>query len=290
MEGAGRRAAVGGRGGGGGAAANRGGLLAGQRRAANGCFARPRGERGLKARRPGEGAQRRGDRAAGRDATGRAARRSGGGPPRSQPATHPPLHAPMADVHLSGPPALERLAARRALLAGHDRSAVCRSLFGPVDHEELGRELRSRLREMGEADQRRWDYNFHTDTPLPPAPGRLRWEEVEGSAVPAFYRETLQVGRRRVPLRRAPPAPSPPAAGKGASGASGGRLSRENRAAPPAPRRRAVRRSSPATRITDFFARRKRPAQPKAAAEHPPGCASPPAAVPAEQTPRKRLR
>uniref|UniRef100_A0A8B9QQB0 Cyclin-dependent kinase inhibitor 1C n=1 Tax=Anas platyrhynchos TaxID=8839 RepID=A0A8B9QQB0_ANAPL len=196
----------------------------------------------------------------------------------------------MADVHLSGPPALERLAARRALLAGHDRSAVCRSLFGPVDHEELGRELRSRLREMGEADQRRWDYNFHTDTPLPPAPGRLRWEEVEGSAVPAFYRETLQVGRRRVPLRRAPPAPSPPAAGKGASGASGGRLSRENRAAPPAPRRRAVRRSSPATRITDFFARRKRPAQPKAAAERPPGCASPPAAVPAEQTPRKRLR
>uniref|UniRef100_A0A8B9D7W2 Cyclin-dependent kinase inhibitor 1C n=1 Tax=Anser cygnoides TaxID=8845 RepID=A0A8B9D7W2_ANSCY len=119
----------------------------------------------------------------------------------------------MADVHLSGPPALERLAARRALLAGHDRSAVCRSLFGPVDHEELGRELRSRLREMGEADQRRWDYNFHTDTPLPPAPGRLRWEEVEGGAVPAFYRETLQVGRRRVPLRRAPPAPSPPAAG-----------------------------------------------------------------------------
>uniref|UniRef100_A0A8C3B839 Cyclin-dependent kinase inhibitor domain-containing protein n=1 Tax=Cairina moschata TaxID=8855 RepID=A0A8C3B839_CAIMO len=123
----------------------------------------------------------------------------------------------MADVHLSGPPALERLAARRALLAGHDRSAVCRSLFGPVDHEELGRELRSRLREMGEADQRRWDYNFHTDTPLPPAPGRLRWEEVEGGAVPAFYRETLQISSpggngRRSPRQRpsAPPAARPP--------------------------------------------------------------------------------
>uniref|UniRef100_A0A8B9B932 Cyclin-dependent kinase inhibitor domain-containing protein n=1 Tax=Anser brachyrhynchus TaxID=132585 RepID=A0A8B9B932_9AVES len=91
------------------------------------------------------------------------------------------------------------------------------SLFGPVDHEELGRELRSRLREMGEADQRRWDYNFHTDTPLPPAPGRLRWEEVEGGAVPAFYRETLQISSpggngRRSPRQRpsAPPAARPP--------------------------------------------------------------------------------
>ncbi|RMC00177.1 hypothetical protein DUI87_22779 [Hirundo rustica rustica] len=96
----------------------------------------------------------------------------------------------MSNVHLSGTAALERLSARRAL-AGHGRSPVCRSLFGPVDHEELGRELRERLREMGEDDQRRWDYNFQTDTPLP-GPGRLRWEEVEAGAVPAFYRETLQ--------------------------------------------------------------------------------------------------
>lgn len=150
----------------------------------------------------------------------------------------------MSNVHLSGAAALERLSARRAL-TGHGRSPVCRSLFGPVDHEELGRELRERLREMGEDDQRRWDYNFQTDTPLP-GPGRLRWEEVEAGAVPAFYRETLQVGRCRVPLLRAPPSPPPPpAAAKG----PGGRLSRENRAAP---RRRGMRlrRRGPTARIT----------------------------------------
>uniref|UniRef100_A0A8C3TPX6 Cyclin-dependent kinase inhibitor 1C n=1 Tax=Catharus ustulatus TaxID=91951 RepID=A0A8C3TPX6_CATUS len=126
----------------------------------------------------------------------------------------------MSNVHLSGAAALERLSARRAL-PGHGRSPVCRSLFGPVDHEELGRELRERLREMGEDDQRRWDYNFQTDTPLP-GPGRLRWEEVEAGAVPAFYRETLQVGRCRVPLLRArragtPPRPPGPAAATGAA-------------------------------------------------------------------------
>ncbi|XP_069659760.1 cyclin-dependent kinase inhibitor 1C [Haliaeetus albicilla] len=194
----------------------------------------------------------------------------------------------MSTVRLSGAAAaaLERLSARRAP-GGPGRSPVCRSLFGPVDHEELGRELRSRLREMGEDDQRRWDYNFHTDTPLP-GPGRLRWEEVEGGTVPAFYRETLQVGRHRVPLRRAPPSPPPPPAAAAAKG-PGGRLSRENRAAP---RRRAtrLRRRGPTVRITDFFARRKRPAEPKAAAERPASCPPPPAAVPAEQTPRKRLR
>ncbi|XP_069713104.1 cyclin-dependent kinase inhibitor 1C [Phaenicophaeus curvirostris] len=191
----------------------------------------------------------------------------------------------MSNVHLSGAAALERLSAWRALV-GSGRSPVCRSLFGPVDHEELGRELRSRLREMGEDEQRRWDYNFHADAPLP-GPGRLRWEAVDSGAVPAFYRETLQVGQRRVPLHRAPPAPPPPPPAAGVKG-PGGRPNRENRAA--RRRRLGLRRRAPPARITDFFARRKRPAEPKAAAERPAGCSPPPAAVQAEQTPRKLLR
>uniref|UniRef100_A0A8C5TSL8 Cyclin-dependent kinase inhibitor domain-containing protein n=1 Tax=Malurus cyaneus samueli TaxID=2593467 RepID=A0A8C5TSL8_9PASS len=117
----------------------------------------------------------------------------------------------MSNVHLSGAAALERLSARRAL-AGHGRSPVCRSLFGPVDHEELGRELRERLREMGEDDQRRWDYNFQTDTPLP-GPGRLRWEEVEPAPCP------LSTGR--------------PCRWDGAASRSSGRPLRRRRRPPP---------------------------------------------------------
>ncbi|KAF7245398.1 Cyclin-dependent kinase inhibitor 1C [Varanus komodoensis] len=104
----------------------------------------------------------------------------------------------MSNVHLSSASALERLAARRTFPV-HARTGVCRNLFGPVDHDELNRELKGKLQEICEDGQRRWDYNFQTETPLPGS-GRLQWEEVEADSVPAFYRETLQVGRCRFPV------------------------------------------------------------------------------------------
>lgn len=81
---------------------------------------------------------------------------------------------------------MERLVARRTfpMIA---RTSACRSLFGPVDHEELGRELQMRLAELSAEDQRRWDYNFQLDMPLR-GPGRLQWTEVDSDSVPAFYR------------------------------------------------------------------------------------------------------
>uniref|UniRef100_A0A8C8SRM5 Cyclin-dependent kinase inhibitor 1C n=1 Tax=Pelusios castaneus TaxID=367368 RepID=A0A8C8SRM5_9SAUR len=229
----------------------------------------------------------------------------------------------MSNVHLSSASAMERLAARRTFPL-HARTGVCRNLFGPVDHDELSRDLKSKLREISEEDQRRWDYNFQTDTPLD-GPGRLQWEEVEGSSVPAFYRETLQVGRCRFPVllvRSKPPlgGMDAPAGGNprdshqelvGSSASalspqgktaalestiSGGkeRLNRENRSdqlnsysgitIKAAPKWVS---SSGAAHITDFFLKRKRPGDAKAACDHPSGC---PASVPAEQTPRKRLR
>ncbi|XP_012876315.1 PREDICTED: cyclin-dependent kinase inhibitor 1C [Dipodomys ordii] len=85
------------------------------------------------------------------------------------------------------------------------RTSACRSLFGPVDHEELGRELRMRLAELSAEDQNRWDFNFQQDVPLR-GPGRLQWTEVDSESVPAFYRETVQVGRCRLLVGpRAPP-------------------------------------------------------------------------------------
>ncbi|XP_008049600.1 cyclin-dependent kinase inhibitor 1C, partial [Carlito syrichta] len=97
---------------------------------------------------------------------------------------------------------MERLVSRgtHPVLA---RSSACRSLFGPVDHEELSRELQTRLAELNAEDRNRWDYDFQQDVPLR-GPGRLQWTEVDGESVPAFYRETVQVGRCRLVLTSRP--------------------------------------------------------------------------------------
>uniref|UniRef100_A0A8P0TQ92 Cyclin-dependent kinase inhibitor 1C n=2 Tax=Canis lupus familiaris TaxID=9615 RepID=A0A8P0TQ92_CANLF len=267
--------------------------------------------------------------------------------------------------------AMERLVARRTfpLFA---RTSACRSLFGPVDHEELSRELQIRLAELSAEDQRRWDYNFQQDVPLR-GPGRLQWTEVDSDSVPAFYRETVQVGRCRLLLAPRPrpegagdsPPPAPPAEepldglGEAPAPPSGGPAvapapapaaappeSDEQEAVPPPPPRSqeplaeplhsgipgrpapgtaaaaggaapaanaaaaapaaaaavattaaaggAAIKKLPGPLISDFFAKRKRPApEAKASNEVPAGCAAPgaaPAVGSAEQTPRKRLR
>lgn len=66
------------------------------------------------------------------------------------------------------------------------RGAVCRSLFGPVDHEQLRRELKLKLKEITEQDSRRWNFNFQTEAPLP---GRFQWEEVPANCAASFYQE-----------------------------------------------------------------------------------------------------
>ncbi|RVE74194.1 hypothetical protein OJAV_G00019670 [Oryzias javanicus] len=63
-----------------------------------------------------------------------------------------------------------------------------RSLFGPVDHEQLRRDLQLELREMAERDSRRWNFDFQAGTPLP---GGLQWEEIPAEHAPALYRDLL---------------------------------------------------------------------------------------------------
>ncbi|XP_076971488.1 cyclin-dependent kinase inhibitor 1C [Tamandua tetradactyla] len=238
---------------------------------------------------------------------------------------------------------MERLVARRTFPM-YARTSACRTLFGPVDHEELRRELQIRLAELNAEDQRRWDYNFQRDEPLR-GPGRLQWTEVDSESVPAFYRETVQVGRCRLllPSRPTPicvipnPPPGPPAdepldgleeeaappasvpdaattppptpaaapADSAEQDAPAAPRSQEPHAEPPhsgiagrpapgAPAAGAAMKKLPGPLISDFFAKRKRPApENKASGEVPAGC--PPGAASAavnaaEQTPRKRLR
>uniref|UniRef100_A0A672QA90 Cyclin-dependent kinase inhibitor 1Cb n=1 Tax=Sinocyclocheilus grahami TaxID=75366 RepID=A0A672QA90_SINGR len=73
------------------------------------------------------------------------------------------------------------------------RTETCRNLFGPVDHDELKRDLSSKLREISERDQLRWNFNFGEGRPLD---GDLKWEESRAEDCPGLYRESTALPKR----------------------------------------------------------------------------------------------
>ncbi|XP_011913914.1 PREDICTED: cyclin-dependent kinase inhibitor 1B isoform X2 [Cercocebus atys] len=88
----------------------------------------------------------------------------------------------MSNVRVSnGSPSLERMDARQA---EHPKPSACRNLFGPVDHEELTRDLEKHCRDMEEASQRKWNFDFQNHRPLE---GKYEWQEVEKGSLPEFY-------------------------------------------------------------------------------------------------------
>ncbi|XP_054575239.1 cyclin-dependent kinase inhibitor 1B isoform X2 [Eptesicus fuscus] len=88
----------------------------------------------------------------------------------------------MSTVRVSnGSPSLERMDARQA---EYPKPSACRNLFGPVDHEELTRDLERHCRDMEEASQRKWNFDFKNHKPLE---GRYEWQEVEKGSLPEFY-------------------------------------------------------------------------------------------------------
>ncbi|XP_051545800.1 cyclin-dependent kinase inhibitor 1B [Myxocyprinus asiaticus] len=129
------------------------------------------------------------------------------------------------------------------------RTSTCRNLFGPVDHDELKRELTSKLREMSERDQLRWNFNFSDGQPLD---GDFKWEESPSEDCPAFYRETAV---SKGPLMDLPTtetfaqfAPN-----------CGGRSASENQADKCNPRKTVVRTKRLTNlRITDFYGKRRK--------------------------------
>ncbi|XP_074534005.1 cyclin-dependent kinase inhibitor 1C-like [Halichoeres trimaculatus] len=216
----------------------------------------------------------------------------------------------MSNVQLSSS-ALERLVARRTFPL-HRRTGVCRNLFGPVDHDELNREMKSKLREISERDQQRWNFNFDTNTPLE---GDYKWEEVTVDKTPVFYQDSVQNDRTRVPATPVKQTPTLPdsvlpetprldvlerlAVPDCSSSPCPAEVNQENRTdrlnsgkqghrAAPCVRRKRTVSSDNNTHITDFFVKRRRAAERKSTDLG--ACHLSKSPIPVEQTPRKRIR
>ncbi|AWP08053.1 putative cyclin-dependent kinase inhibitor 1C-like [Scophthalmus maximus] len=216
----------------------------------------------------------------------------------------------MSNVQLSCS-ALERLVARRTFPL-HRRTSVCRSLFGPVDHDELSQEMKAKMQEISERDQQRWNFNFAANTPLD---GDYEWQEVPVDKTPAFYQDSVQNDRTRVPetpvkLRPSSDSTVPEtprtdvqerlAVPESSSTPSQVEVNQENRAdklnsgkqghrqVPCARRKRAATTDNNNTHITDFFVKRRRAADRKPSDAS--ACHLSVSPIPVEQTPRKRIR
>lgn len=101
---------------------------------------------------------------------------------RAEAVVHTRPGRKMSNVRVSnGSPSLERMDARQA---EHPKPSACRNLFGPVNHEELTRDLEKHCRDMEEASQRKWNFDFQNHKPLE---GRYEWQEVERGSLPEFY-------------------------------------------------------------------------------------------------------
>uniref|UniRef100_A0A3Q2XRZ5 Cyclin-dependent kinase inhibitor 1-like n=2 Tax=Hippocampus comes TaxID=109280 RepID=A0A3Q2XRZ5_HIPCM len=75
---------------------------------------------------------------------------------------------------------------------------VRRNLFGPVDHQQLREDFQRLLCMNIEAANKRWNYDFVSDTPG--TGSNVLWEEVRCQDVPGFYRGG--VARSGKPVRR----------------------------------------------------------------------------------------
>lgn len=214
----------------------------------------------------------------------------------------------MSHVQLSCS-ALERLVARRTFPL-HRRTSVCRNLFGPVDHDELSREMKDKMREISERDQQRWNFNFEANTPLD---GDYKWEEVPVDKSPVFYQEdSMQGSRSRPPATPVKHRPSPDSelqntdvlerltVPEGSGTPSPVEVNQENRTdklnsgkqshklTVPCVRRKRTAPADNNTHITDFFVKRKRVADKKPSDLS--SCHLSKSPIPVEQTPRKRIR
>ena len=74
--------------------------------------------------------------------------------------------------------------------------AACRCLFGPVDHEELQRDLRREKESIHEMDDDNWNFDFRN---VKPRPGRWQWSAVgeDDTSIPQAYELPGLSGKRK---------------------------------------------------------------------------------------------
>lgn len=87
----------------------------------------------------------------------------------------------------AGDPPLKGAQLTDEMHSSRRKESACRSLFGPVDHEQLRRDLKLRLGEIMDQDCRRWNFDFRTETPLS---GRFQWEEIPAACAAARYHDS----------------------------------------------------------------------------------------------------
>lgn len=81
------------------------------------------------------------------------------------------------------------MASNQRVLSAVRNGPVRRSLFGPVDSEQLRRDYRAALdKDLREASSR-WSFDFVRDRPL--EHGDFQWEGVPGAKVPLLYRSSV---------------------------------------------------------------------------------------------------
>lgn len=88
----------------------------------------------------------------------------------------------------------------KRILSALGNGPARRSLFGPVDREQLQEEYQTALRKDLEEASRRWGFDFMSDKPLESSD--FQWEGIPGTKVPLLYRSCMlhlrQVSRKRV--------------------------------------------------------------------------------------------
>ncbi|XP_053343171.1 cyclin-dependent kinase inhibitor 1B-like [Clarias gariepinus] len=179
-------------------------------------------------------------------------------------------------------------AARGNFSPRRPRRSVRRSLFGPVDHDELQRDIEEKLREVSENDHHRWNFNFASGTPLL---GDYEWEGAAVEATPVFYQVAVRVRKQRANSQQVKPHTQSPnrencarsdAAKPRAVSCEGTRTGGK----PGCPRMKQARAqftTSPCC-VTGFPVKRRKKLGPKSVSEKPLSSLS------SEQTPRTRLR